>query len=106
MSSAKPELYRLAPKALVDLEDIWRYTAENWSIDQADSYIDTQTRAFETIAGMPSMARQRAAFNPPVRIHVHQSHLIIYTIDEHHITMVRLLGGQQNWQAIWKALDP
>jgi len=106
MSSANSKLLGLAPKALADLEDIWRYTAENWSIDQADSYIDTLTHAFETIAAMPSMARERVEFNPPVRIHVHQSHLIIYTIDQDHITMVRLLGGQQNWQAILKAVDP
>ncbi|MGG1948880.1 type II toxin-antitoxin system RelE/ParE family toxin [Trinickia sp. NRRL B-1857] len=29
---------RLTPLAESDLEDIWRYTFEHWSIDQADRY--------------------------------------------------------------------
>ncbi|MGV8856832.1 MAG: type II toxin-antitoxin system RelE/ParE family toxin [Devosia sp.] len=105
MSLAKPQHYRLAPKALADLDDIWRHTAETWSIDQADSYIDTLIYAFEIIVSMPTLARERGEFSPRVRIHVHQSHLIIYTIDEDHITVLRLLGGQQNWQAILRAAD-
>ncbi len=30
--------YRLSPLARTDLEDIWRYTFENWSLEQADRY--------------------------------------------------------------------
>ncbi|WP_262420122.1 type II toxin-antitoxin system RelE/ParE family toxin [Paraburkholderia sp. 31.1] len=29
---------RLTPLAESDLEDIWRYTSSNWSVDQADRY--------------------------------------------------------------------
>lgn len=106
MSSAKPDHYRLAPKALDDLDEIWRYTAENWSLAQADDYIDALTHAFEAILAMPTMARERTEFKPPVRIHLHQSHLIIYSVGKDHITVLRLLGGRQNWQAILKAIDP
>lgn len=106
MSFSKPAHYRLAPKALADLDDIWRYTAETWSIDQADSYIDALVQSFETILSMPTMARERVEFNPPVRIHIHQYHLIIYMIDKDHIAVLRLLGGRQNWHAILTALDP
>ncbi|MCL4133648.1 UNVERIFIED_CONTAM: hypothetical protein GTU68_037247, partial [Idotea baltica] len=30
--------YRLTPRAASDLEAIWLYTFETWSIDQADTY--------------------------------------------------------------------
>lgn len=30
--------YRFTPLAIADLEDIWRYTAETWSPEQADIY--------------------------------------------------------------------
>ena len=30
--------YALSPLAEIDLEDIWLYTFQNWSLAQADSY--------------------------------------------------------------------
>jgi toxin ParE1/3/4 len=105
MSSADPARARLSPKAFEDLEDIWRYTAETWSIDQADAYVDELSHVFEVIAAMPAMARERYEFDPPVRIHTHQSHLIIYTVSDDHIKILRLLGGKQDWRAILRAVD-
>lgn len=97
--------YRLAPRALADLDDIWRYSAETWSISQADRYLDDLVRMFDAIAAMPTLARERSEFTPPVRIHVHESHLIVYTIAEDHVSILRLLGGQQDWVSILKAAD-
>ena len=105
MSFAEKPQYLLAPQALADLDDIWRFSAEKWSIRQADSYIDDLARIFETITAMPTLARERSEFKPPVRIHVHESHLIIYTIAEEHVTIQRLLGGRQDWISILKAAD-
>ena len=70
MSSGKQRQYRLAPLALADLDDIWRFSAEKWSIEQADRTIDDLVRMFETIATMPTLARERSEFKPPIRIHV------------------------------------
>jgi hypothetical protein len=30
--------YKVSPAAIADLEDIWMYTVENWSLEQAESY--------------------------------------------------------------------
>ncbi len=105
MSSGEAPQYRLAPRALADLDDIWRYSAETWSIEQADRYVDELVRMFETIAAMPTLARERGEFTPPVRIHVHQSQLIVYTIGKDHVAILRLLGGRQDWVSILKAAD-
>ena len=105
MSSSEPKSYRLSPRAVVDLEGIWRFTAETWSVDQADRYIDGLTRLFEIIAFMPTLARERSEFKPPVRIHVHEAHLIVYTVAEDHVAIQRLLGGRQDWTGILKASD-
>lgn len=104
MSSADPLRVQLSPKALEDLEDIWRYTAETWSIEQADTYVDALSHVFNIIAAMPTMARERLEFDPPVRIHVHQNHLIVYTAYDDHINVLRLLGGKQDWRAILRAI--
>jgi toxin ParE1/3/4 len=97
--------YRFTLKAEDDLEDIWRYSAETWSANQADIYIDTLIRTIETIVAMPTIARERMDFDPPVRIHPSAEHLIIYCIDADMIQVVRILGGRQNWRALLEVID-
>lgn len=98
--SASATHYKLPPKAVADLDIIWRYSAGNWSVDQADLYVDDLTRIFELLVSMPTMARERHEFSPPVRIHTHSEHLIIYTMQEATVLIIRVLGGGQNWKAI------
>lgn len=97
--------YRLTPRALDDLGHIWRYSAETRSPDRADRYIDDLIAIFEAIAATPTLARERSEFSPPVRIHVHESHLIVYTAAAGQVVVLRLLGGRQDWHAILKAAD-
>ena len=42
--------YRLSPLARTDLEDIWRYTFKNWSLEQADRYHGTIMTAILALA--------------------------------------------------------
>jgi toxin ParE1/3/4 len=105
MSFDEGRPYRLAPRALDDLDDIWRYTAETWSVPQADRYIDDLARVFQTIAALPTLARERMEFDPPVRIHTHESHLIVYLLTADHVAILRLLGGRQDWVSILNAAD-
>jgi toxin ParE1/3/4 len=105
MSFDEARSYRLTPRALDDLELIWRHTAETWSVNRADAYADELTRVFETLAVLPTLARERKEFNPPVRIHVHESHLIIYLFADQEVVIVRLLGGRQDWISILKAVE-
>jgi len=42
--------YLLSPQAQADLEEIWLYTFENWSIEQADSYHAAIVAAFAGLA--------------------------------------------------------
>ncbi len=64
MSSDRELPYGLAPQARADLENIWRYTAETWSIKQADKYIRELTSVFRLIGSMPMMARERKFHRP------------------------------------------
>lgn len=105
MSSDEPGGYRLTPRALADIEDIWRYTAETWSIAQADRYVDALAGVFGTIAAFPTLAAERLEFSPPVRIHTYESHLVVYLVDADVVVVVRVLGGKQDWLAILKAAD-
>jgi toxin ParE1/3/4 len=97
--------FELTPQALADLEIIWRYSAETWSIGQADRYIDSLTQGFETLVAMPSLARERSEFSPPMRLHPHGRHLIIYHLTGQAVIIIRVLGAGQDWQALLTALE-
>jgi toxin ParE1/3/4 len=96
---------RLTPRAIADLEDIWTYTARNWSLDQADRYVEAIERAFDAISAMPEIARERIEFSPPVRIHPSGQHLMIYRIETGHVAVIRILGGRRDWVSILRTID-
>jgi toxin ParE1/3/4 len=104
MVSSELAGYRHTPKAEADLEDIWLYTAQTWSPDQADIYIDSLTQTIETLVAMPTIARLRDEFDPPVRIHPAAEHLIIYRVEGARLLVVRILGGRQNWRAMLEVI--
>ncbi len=97
--------YRLTPAAQNDLVDIWLYTAQQWSVTQADRYTDILEDTLERLLFMPEMARERPEFDPPVRIHPSADHLIICQIEHDHLSILRILGASQDWQAILRAVD-
>jgi len=76
--------YKLTPEALSDLEDIWNYTAENWGVDQAVTYIDGLNSTFMLLADSPEMSRVRTELSPPVHIHTHEKHMIVYLTKSTH----------------------
>jgi len=57
-----PQKYVLSPMAEGDLEDIWTYTARDWSVEQAVTYTNDIINMFEEIAagkrdGRPVLVR-------------------------------------------------
>lgn len=105
MTAADLTAYLLTPAAQADLADIWRYSLQKWSIEQADRYTDILEDTFDRLLFMPEMARERPDFDPPVRIHPSAEHLIIYRIERDHLVILRVLGAGQDWQAILSAAD-
>ena len=48
----------LTKKAVSDLSEIWNYTCETWSEDQADKYYQMLIDSFKTIAGNPEIGKK------------------------------------------------
>ena len=105
MAGGRLRDYRLAPAAATDLEDIWLYTARNWSVEQADRYTDALETVFDTLVAMPEIAGERPEFEPPVRVHPSARHMVIYRIEGDHLVVLRILGGRQNWRAFFDLAD-
>lgn len=81
----------LTPQAEQDLRDIWQYGAEVWGASQAERYFDAMYGTFQLISDFPEIARLRADFKPPVRLHPFRSHLIAYDVAEGRIDVIRIL---------------
>ena len=105
MSDKEVSTYLLTPEALKDLEDIWLYSYETWSENQANRYIEILEDTFVRLSYMPEQARELLDFNPPVRIFPSAKHIIIYRIAGRAIVIIRVLGARQDWMTILRKLD-
>ena len=93
---------RLTPQAERDLEEIWLFSAQTWSLQQAETYVAALADTFELLRITPEMAPERREISPPVRIHRHRSHLIVYRIETEVLLVIRVLHMKAHWRA---ALD-
>ena len=88
-------IYKLA-KAKLDLTDVWLYTFNQWGESQADKYLDDLETSLHRLVEQPLICRERTQFNPPVRIHHYEHHLIVYTILSDGIKIIRVLHENMN----------
>ena len=92
----------LRPLAEQDLNNIWLYSFQDWGEAQADQYFDQLNNAIELLGNAPLMCHIRQEFTPPVRIHHHASHLIIYVATEDNIEIIRVLHESMDIEALLK----
>ena len=83
--------FLLTPRARADLDEIWNYTAERWSVPQAERYLREIQRGIEAVAIRPGLGRRcdelRAGYyKMPVG-----SHILFYRRTESKIHVVRVL---------------
>lgn len=79
-------------KARADLDDILDYTLSEYGLEQAERYVTQLQATFNTLEAQPRLARERPEFTPPVRIHHHAHHLIVYLVkDTGGLLIVRVL---------------
>lgn len=83
--------YLLSPAAQADLEQIWDYTAEHWSVDQAERYMEDIRDACQDLVAGTRMSRPvdiRAGYRKlPVGAHI----LFFRQDDAGNIVIVRVL---------------
>jgi toxin ParE1/3/4 len=72
--------------------------AAEFGVDQAERYHEGLISAFDLLAANPLLARERTEFNPPVRLHPYQAHMIAYVVRDDGILIIRVLHGRQDWE--------
>lgn len=85
-----PRIYKRS-LAQQDLVNIWVYTYTEWGDTQADKYLDDIESTLRLLVEQPLLCRTREELTPPVRIHHHEHHLIVYIQAGEGIDIVRVL---------------
>jgi toxin ParE1/3/4 len=65
-------------------------------MERTRAYYQDIISTFELLAASPKLARERMEFSPPVRVHPHASHSIIYRIEENTVFITRILRGNMD----------
>jgi toxin ParE1/3/4 len=94
--SKKHAEFRLTPAALRDLEGIWLYTMEQWSIKQAHRYIDEISATFAKLANNPLQGMSCEAIRKGYRRSGVGRHMIYFRISDYGIAVIRVLHARMD----------
>ena len=88
--------YRLAPAVERDLEMIWIYTVQRWSVEQAQRYTDILTTAFAALTASPRTAQACDYIRPGYRCSRVERHMIYFRITDYGIAIIRVLHDRMD----------
>ena len=85
--------YKISEKAFEDIENIWLYTMETWSVQQADRYYNLIFDEIEYVAKYPLSGRDYDYVRKNYRCSKVKSHVIFYKHknDEEFVEIIRIL---------------
>jgi len=90
--------YKISKQAEIDLENIWLYTFEEWSLQQADYYFDLLMNEIEYISENPKTVKDYSNVRKGYFRSKIKSHFIFYRINpkEEKIEIIRILHQQMD----------
>jgi toxin ParE1/3/4 len=89
--------YVLSPRAQSDLDEIWNYTARQWSIDQAERYIRDLMKAIEAASNNPRSGRTCDEIREGYFKLLVGSHVLFYRALDGKIDIVRILHQRMDF---------
>ena len=91
--------YIISEKALEDLNNIWIYTFENWSIEQADRYYNLIMDEIEYVAENFETMNDFGSVRKDYRYSKVKSHLVFCKINQdNEIEVVRILHEKMDFK--------
>jgi toxin ParE1/3/4 len=89
--------YVLSPRAQADIDDIWDYTADRWSDDQAERYTEDIRHAIEAIARDPRRGRPCDHIRRGYRKYSVGAHVLFFRVVGDGIEVVRILHQRMDF---------
>lgn len=88
--------YIISAEAIADLREIWLYTFEEWSIEQADRYYNQLLDEIEYLSDNYYIGKDYGEKRKGYRYLRVNSHLIFYRQIKEEIEIVRILHGKMD----------
>ena len=89
--------YQLTNKAVDDLSNIWEYTIETWSENQADNYYHFLLNTFQELSENPKLGKNYNEIKSDLFGHLPNKHIVFYqVISNSEILIVRILHGSMD----------
>ena len=89
--------YLLTQKAITDLTEIWNYTINTWSENQADKYYDEILNFCQKLANNPEFGRNYSQLIPDLKGAKINRHIIFYReMTQNTIEIERVLHEQMD----------
>jgi toxin ParE1/3/4 len=92
--------HRLAPRAELDLDDIWHYLATNASIEVADRLVDSLTTRFFLLSRYPRVGRRRDHLRPGIRSFPVGEYIVLYRLERDDVLILRVVRGSRDLEAL------
>ena len=84
--------WRLTRQAERDVVATYREGLRSWGAAQADAYHDR----LEEVFGL--LAWERGEIDPPVRVHPHGAHIVVYVVEpDDEVLVVRVRHEREDW---------
>jgi len=85
--------YKISQEANRDIEDIWLYTYKNWSLNQADRYVNLIMHEIEYVTQNPESGKDYSLIRKGYFCSRVKSHFIFYKINRKKevIEIIRIL---------------
>lgn len=87
---------RFTARAEADIIDSYLYGLRAFGIAEAERYERGLRHAISLIADNPYLASQRREYSPPVRIHHHAKHYIVYVVEDGYVLILRILRDESD----------
>jgi toxin ParE1/3/4 len=97
--------FRLTPPAIEDLKSIADYLAEVSDVDQADRFLQKVDQKLILITKFPNLGKARPEVLPGLRSLPLDRYLLLYTVSEYCVEILRVVSGYRDLQALFDESD-
>ena len=88
--------FRISSDANEDLVSVWKYTRDQWGIEQADLYIDAFMLRFAWLTENRKLWLPRPDMGKGIFSCVEKSHVIFFCVNQNHLDILRILHGRMD----------
>ena len=90
---------RFTRSADADVLALYLHSAEHWGVGQAERYTRGLRETFARLERNPKIARLGTEYEPSVRIHRCQAHVIVFREEADGILVIRIRHRRENWMS-------